>query len=222
MLHAANNAETKLAEDVGKDVETITVDDANVLPDTPFLVTIGDTEIVKVTNVDGDELMVERGQEDTDANSHDKGAQVENRWTAGMYEAIGKEIDSHIPKGLIAMWSGSDLPAGWFLCDGKNGTPDLRDRFIVGVGDEYNQGDTGGKDSVTLSKENLPSHSHGSGDLKTDTTGDHKHTYSETETSVTKMFGGSSEGLLVTSTSSKHPHHRMVRTHTLLAGKQLQ
>ena len=40
-----------------------------------------------------------------------------------------------IPGGLIVMWSGSiaSIPGGWALCDGNNGTPDLRDKFIVGA-----------------------------------------------------------------------------------------
>jgi hypothetical protein len=40
-----------------------------------------------------------------------------------------------VPRGGIIMWSGtiSDIPAGWALCNGSNGTPDLRDRFIVGA-----------------------------------------------------------------------------------------
>ena len=41
-----------------------------------------------------------------------------------------------IPRGAIVMWSGTvaDIPAGWVLCDGTSGTPDLRERFIVGAG----------------------------------------------------------------------------------------
>jgi len=40
-----------------------------------------------------------------------------------------------VPKGVVVMWAGkiSDIPEGWALCDGYNGTPDLRDRFIVGA-----------------------------------------------------------------------------------------
>ena len=40
-----------------------------------------------------------------------------------------------VPRGVIVMWSGSiaDIPQGWALCDGTNGTPDLRDRFVVGA-----------------------------------------------------------------------------------------
>ena len=42
-------------------------------------------------------------------------------------------MSSLVPTGIISMWSGSiaKIPAGWALCDGSNGTPDLRDRFIV-------------------------------------------------------------------------------------------
>jgi len=84
-----------------------------------------------------------------------------------------------VPSGLIAMWSGSvdNIPSGWALCDGSNGTPDLRDRFIVGAGGSYNVGDTGGANTVTLNTSQIPSHSHGSGTLTTHTAGLHRHRY---------------------------------------------
>jgi hypothetical protein len=49
------------------------------------------------------------------------------------------------------MWSGSiaSIPLGWRLCDGGGGTPDLRDRFIVGAGSTYAVNATGGSASVT-------------------------------------------------------------------------
>lgn len=59
---------------------------------------------------------------------------------------------SLIPSGLISLWHGieSMIPTGWALCNGENGTPDLRDRFIVGAGNTYTVGDTGGENAVTL------------------------------------------------------------------------
>ncbi|GAH72178.1 unnamed protein product, partial [marine sediment metagenome] len=44
------------------------------------------------------------------------------------------------------LWSGAivDIPAGWALCDGNNGTPDLRNRFVIGAGDTYAPDATGG------------------------------------------------------------------------------
>lgn len=47
---------------------------------------------------------------------------------------------------IIVLWSGAivDIPAGWALCDGNNDLPDLRNKFIVGEGDIYDQDDAGG------------------------------------------------------------------------------
>ena len=59
---------------------------------------------------------------------------------------IDDAIATVIPAGLICLWSGAAdaLPAGWALCNGSNGTPDLRGRFLVGAGGSYAVGDTGG------------------------------------------------------------------------------
>lgn len=73
--------------------------------------------------------------------------------------------------GLIVMWSGTiaSIPAGWALCNGANGTPDLRDRFVVGAGTTYAPGATGGAathnhgvtvDGTALTTAQLPSHNH--------------------------------------------------------------
>lgn len=42
-------------------------------------------------------------------------------------------------KGIICLWGGAivDIPAGWALCDGNSGRPDLRDRFVIGAGNTY-------------------------------------------------------------------------------------
>jgi len=42
---------------------------------------------------------------------------------------------SGFPSGGIIMWSGTiaTIPSGWYLCDGNNSTPDLRNRFIIGA-----------------------------------------------------------------------------------------
>jgi hypothetical protein len=65
-----------------------------------------------------------------------------------------------VPRGTIVMFNGA-APAGWAICDGKNGTPDLRNRFIVGAGSSYGVGTTGGADTVTLTVEQMPKHTHG-------------------------------------------------------------
>jgi microcystin-dependent protein len=67
-----------------------------------------------------------------------------------------------VPVGGIIMWSGStaSIPTGWALCNGANGTPNLQDRFIVGAGSGYGVGATGGANSVTLTINEMPTHSH--------------------------------------------------------------
>jgi hypothetical protein len=58
-----------------------------------------------------------------------------------------------VPSGGIIMWSGSivNIPSGFALCDGTNGTPDLTDRFVVGAGgSKYSVDDTGGTDTQTV------------------------------------------------------------------------
>jgi microcystin-dependent protein len=49
---------------------------------------------------------------------------------------------------------------GWQLCNGQNGSPDLRDRFIAGAGGSYIVGQTGGQDSVAISVGQMPAHEH--------------------------------------------------------------
>jgi len=83
--------------------------------------------------------------------------------STGSIQDSGATVDQIIPSGIITMWSGfiTAIPSGWTLCDGTNSTPDLRNRFVVGAGDEYSENDTGGEDSVTLTENEIPSHNHG-------------------------------------------------------------
>ena len=80
---------------------------------------------------------------------------------------VGNIIDSSgnasaFVTGMIILWYGdtTNIPGGWVLCDGNNSTPDLRDRFVIGAGNNFNAGDTGGNNSLTLTETNLPSHRH--------------------------------------------------------------
>jgi microcystin-dependent protein len=85
-------------------------------------------------------------------------------------------LDHFVPSGGIIMWSGSvaAVPSGWTLCNGANGTPDLRNRFIVGAGGAYGVGATGGADTVALTAAQMPAHSHNV-NINTNAAGDHRH-----------------------------------------------
>jgi len=93
-------------------------------------------------------------------------------------------VQTALPIGSVIMWFGTvgAIPAGWQVCDGTNGTPDLRDRFVVGAGTTYSVGDTGGANTVTLDATQIPSHTHSiSGSGTTGSTGiSHTHTFSGT------------------------------------------
>lgn len=64
-----------------------------------------------------------------------------------------------LPKGIIVAWNGTTAPVGWALCNGQNGTPDLRDKFIMGMGTNAYKS-IGGNSTVTLTANNLPPHNH--------------------------------------------------------------
>jgi hypothetical protein len=57
-----------------------------------------------------------------------------------------------VPIGTIVMWNnrgGASIPTNWALCNGTNGTPDLRDKFIVGYSATKAINTTGGSDTIT-------------------------------------------------------------------------
>lgn len=67
-----------------------------------------------------------------------------------------------IPAGIIAMWSGllSAIPSGWLLCDGANGTPDLRSVFIKGAAAGADPGATGGAATHSHTYTEVVQHTH--------------------------------------------------------------
>jgi microcystin-dependent protein len=141
-------------------------------------------------------------------------------------------VRTWLPIGAIIMWSGNSVPTGWGICDGTNyvrtdgagnlTSPDLRGRFIVSTGNNgvnnYSTGNTGGSDSITLTTNNMPAHTHTG---TTDACGNHTHTVSNTvqsgSTNTGKEFddqtgGNPSEIDLIntysttTSTNGSHIH----------------
>lgn len=99
-----------------------------------------------------------------------------------------QEVDTKLINmtGIIVMWSGAKtaIPAGWALCDGNNGTPNLQDRFIVGAGNTYAVGDNGGANTKSIS---------------------HTHSYSGTTGSNSNYIQGKPEAS--TGTSIAHTDH---------------
>lgn len=67
------------------------------------------------------------------------------------------QVDA-VPIGTITYFSGdfSKIPSGWHLCDGSNGTPDLRNVFIMGTTNQESIGQISGENEYVLKNENLP------------------------------------------------------------------
>ena len=90
-----------------------------------------------------------------------------NRLTAGSFAGDGSAltgVESFVT-GMIILWSGAAdaIPTGFVLCDGNNSTPNLSGRFVVGYdasNSDYDVNDTGGAESVTLTVNQIPSHTH--------------------------------------------------------------
>ncbi|MDK2902081.1 MAG: hypothetical protein PWR14_985, partial [Thermosediminibacterales bacterium] len=96
-LKAANNAITTLVSGIDAVVTSFTVTDASKFPEAPFRITI-DAEIMEVGAIDkGNNIFsnVQRGLEGTTAASHNAGATIENRWTAGTYDELVDANHTH-------------------------------------------------------------------------------------------------------------------------------
>jgi hypothetical protein len=100
-----------------------------------------------------------------------------------IYEKLQELLHFIIPEGTVIAWHPSGvyltggnwnntIPAGWSLCDGANGRPDLRGRFILGAGTGAgtdSDGEsftprvwkaTGGSQNHRLNLQQIPSHTH--------------------------------------------------------------
>jgi hypothetical protein len=67
------------------------------------------------------------------------------------------------PPGLILFWSGTlaSIPSGWVLCDGNNGSPNLRSKFAKGAAASANPGATGGATTHTHANHAARTHTGG-------------------------------------------------------------
>jgi microcystin-dependent protein len=122
----------------------------------------------KVTNLNADQL---DGNESTAfaTAGHTHTTLANSLSITGDLTASGKLKEGGnalIPAGTIVLWNGAPtaVPAGWALCDGNNGTPDLRGRFVVGydgTNTDYNaRAKTGGEKTHTLTTAEMPAHTH--------------------------------------------------------------
>ena len=134
----------------------------------------------------------------------------------GNFTKNGFPVNPFVPAGTIVMWHGTTLPAGWVECNGSNGTPDLRGKFIVAAGQaastalpgdlnpNYAVNTTGGENRHVLSKPEIPKHSHkvnGDGATVAATGGSHAHSV-PLIAGITGVVGGSGKDVIPNNGSS--------------------
>ena len=107
-----------------------------------------------------------------------------------IYGIVGVQtaVGTTIPTGVITLWYGAigSVPTGWYLCDGSNGTPDLRDKFVVGAGSTYSVAATGGStDAIVVT------HNHTATSTSTVTDPGHVHNLSNANNA--NISGGGSQ-----------------------------
>ena len=108
--------------------------------------------------------------------------------------------NAFVPVGGIIMWNGSIAEAealsNWAICDGANGTPDLRDKFVMGVGSSVNtstaaKGEHAGNNTIQLTEAQMPSHNHDITDPgHNHGITDNGHTHQGRGLSLNSVFGG--------------------------------
>lgn len=71
-------------------------------------------------------------------------------------------INALLPVGSIIMYNGVEIPEGWAICDGQNGTPDLIGKFVKAgrVSEDIPRTDIGLDNQITITQDNLPNHTH--------------------------------------------------------------
>ena len=106
--------------------------------------------------------------------------------------SLALQLEEGIPSGMIARWSKTVIPEGWVICDGANGTPDLRDKFVLGAGSAYPLGSNGGNRNAVV-----VAHTHNvSLTGSTDVGGAHTHTYKTSGLGATGLAGDTGSNLM--------------------------
>lgn len=146
---------TNLKTDVSTNATNIATNKTNISTNATDIKNI-DTRVTKLENKVADKSDYEYLKTKVDTNTTNISTNTNDITT--IKNEI-KNLQDSMPVGSIIMFNGKaeEIPSGWAICNGENGTPNLIDRFILG---STYCGGMGGKSQVTLSVSQLPPHKH--------------------------------------------------------------
>ena len=133
----------------------VTTNTTNIKTNTTNITSI-DTRVTKLENKVADKSDYEDSKTKVDTNTTNITTNTND--ITNIKNEI-KNLQDAMPVGSIIMFNGKaeEIPSGWAICDGTNGTPNLLDRFILA---STYCGGTGGQSQITLSVSQLPPHKH--------------------------------------------------------------
>ena len=179
---------------------------------------IGNLDELKVSGIENKKEVLVKGRGIYSENSVFEKAQYSSKYKLPKNDSSSKFastewVNQLIPKGAIIMYNGlsSEIPEGWHICDGTEGTPNLIGKFIKA---SNISGETGGKSSVQILEENMPRHTHTfvGNQVTTSEAGAHIHTikakygHSDNANDRGCLESGSETDFITTSESGAHTH----------------
>lgn len=181
---------------------------------------IGNLDELKISGIENKKEVLVKGKGIYSENSVFEKAQYSSKYKLPKNDNSSKFASTEwvgqlIPKGAIIMYNGlsSEIPEGWHICDGTEGTPNLIGKFIKA---SNISGETGGKSSLQILEENMPRHTHTfvGNKVTTSEAGAHTHTfrgkYGNSDNANANDRGclesGSETDFITTSQSEGHTH----------------
>lgn len=179
---------------------------------------IGNLDELKVSGIENKKEVLVKGKGIYSENSVFEKAQYSSKYKLPKNDSSSKFastewVNQLIPKGAIIMYNGlsSEIPEGWHICDGTEGTPNLIGKFIKA---SKTSGEIGGNSTIQILEENMPRHTHTfvGNKVTTSEAGAHTHTFkgkygnSDNANDRGCLESGSETDFITTSQSGGHTH----------------
>ena len=179
---------------------------------------IGNLDELKVSGIENKKEVLVKGNGIYSENSVFEKAQYSSKYKLPKNDNSSKFastewVNQLIPKGAIIMYNGlsSEIPEGWHICDGTEGTPNLIGKFIKA---SKTSGEIGGNSTIQILEENMPRHTHTfvGNKVTTSEAGAHTHTFrgkygnSDNANDRGCLESGSETDFITTSQSGGHTH----------------